>query len=146
MRSSVWVLEWLSAGLWVSRFMNGQGSISVPVTTAAWKQTGPGLCLLIGLPLGSLPSCPGLLSFLKRGLPTVPQCLPSSMCIFLLPCLLPCQVFEPFLHQSKELASGGSGKGASCGREAAAVFTPCAVDPRVSHTLQLVSQPCREMS
>lgn len=42
--------------------MSGQDSVSVPVTTAAWKKTGPVLCLLTGLPLGSLPSCPGLVS------------------------------------------------------------------------------------
>lgn len=87
--------------------MSSQDSISVLPVSLLPGKTGPVFCLLTAVPPGSLPSCPGLVSaqLLQRGLQTVPQCLPSSTCIFLLPCLLPCQVFEPFLHQSKELAN-----------------------------------------
>lgn len=109
------------------------------------ERTGPVFCLLTGVPLGSLPSCPGMVSAqLLEERPSNSPPVPAQLSVHLPAAMAsPCQVFEPFLHQSKELASGGSEKGAACGREAAAVVTPCAVDP---HTLQLVSQPWKEMS
>lgn len=135
--------------MWVSRFMSSQDSISVlHVSPLLPEKTGPVFCLLTAMPLASLPSCPGLvlLSFLKRGLQTVPQCLPSSTCIFLLPCLLPCQVFEPFLHQSKELASGGRERGPCVAERQQKCSHPMLWTLEHSHTLQLVSQPWKETS
>lgn len=102
-------------GLWVSRFMRGQDSISVhvlPLLSGKKNRTcvlSPNWCAP-WLP----PSCPGLVSAqLLEERPSNTPPVPAQH--LLLPCLLPCQVFEPFLHQSKELASGGSGKEASCG-------------------------------
>lgn len=113
------------SGLWVSQFMSGQDSVFVlPVTLMPGKQQDLVLPPNWQCPTASCLPVLGcfLLSFLKRGLHTVPQCLPSSACVFLLPCLL------PVYTKVKSWASGGSKKRATCGCEAA-VFTPCAVDP-----------------
>lgn len=115
--------------MWVSRFMSSQDSISVLHVSLLPGKTGPVFCLLTAVPLGSLPSCPGLVSAqLLEERPSNSPPVPAQLNVHLSSCF---HVFSlarclnPFYTKAKDWRQEGEKAGHVWLRGSRSVHTLC---------------------
>lgn len=91
------------------------------------KKTGPVFCLLTGMPLGSLPSCPGLVSaqLLEERPSNSPQCLPAQPASSCFHVFSLARCLNPFYTKAKNWRQEGEKGGRVWLRGSRSVHTLC---------------------